>query len=257
MTIVSPSATIGEGTTLGHFCVVEEGVVVGRNCRIGHHVVLRAGSTIGDHVRIGDHATLGKHPMRASNTALKQSTCLGPLTVGHQCLIGTGVILYAGCSLEQCVMVADLATIRENVSVGEHTIVGRGAAIENACTIGSYCKLETNCYITAYSRLEDRVFVAPGVLTANDNFVGRTRDRHKFFKGVTVRRGGRVGLGAIILPGREIGRDALVAAGSVLTRNPPAREIWAGVPGRYLRAVPENQLLEHQGWSDVPRGDDG
>ena len=40
-------------------------------------------------------------------------------------------------------MVADLATIRENVSVGEHTIVGRGAAIENACTIGSYCKLET------------------------------------------------------------------------------------------------------------------
>ena len=78
--------------------------------------------------------------------------------------------------------------------------------------IGRYCKLETESYITAYSTLEDRVFVAPGVVTTNDNFVGRTKERFEHFKGVTVRRGGRIGAGATVLPGKDVGEDALVAA---------------------------------------------
>ncbi len=254
MTVIPPSASIGAFTTFGQFCVVEDDVNVGRNCRIGHHVVLRAGTRIGDGVAVGDHASLGKRPMRASNTALEKRGVAEPLIVEDGCQIGTGVVLYAGCRLGADVMVADLATIRERVSVGAHTIVGRGVAIENDCTVGRYCKLETNCYITAYSCLEDRVFVAPGVLTGNDNFIGRTKERHKHFKGVTVRRGGRIGLGAIVLPGRTVERDALVAAGSVLTRDAPERQVWAGTPARFLRKVPEEQLLEQQGWSDVDDG---
>ena len=251
MTEVPSSASIDASATFGRFCVVEEDVTVGRNCRIGHHVVLRAGTLIGDGVTVGDHASLGKRPMRAGNTALAELSVSEPLVVADGCLVGTGVVLYAGCRLEEGVMVADLATIRERVSVGAHTIVGRGVAIENDCTVGRYCKLETNCYITAYSCLEDRVFVAPGVLTGNDNFIGRTRERHKHFKGVTVQRGGRIGLGAVVLPGRIVERDALVAAGSVLTRDAPERQIWACTPARLLREVPEEQLLEKQGWPDV------
>jgi len=49
--------------------------------------------------------------------------------------------------------------------------------VENQCSIGRFCKLETESYITAYSKLGDRVFIAPGVLTSNDNFVGRTEER--------------------------------------------------------------------------------
>lgn len=251
MTAIPSSARIGASTTFGQFCVVEEDVILGRDCGIGHHVVLRSGTRIGDGVTIGDHASLGKRPMRSANTALAKRSVAEPLVVADGCIVGTGVVLYAGCSLGEGVMVADLATIRERVSVGAHTIVGRGVAIENDCTVGRYCKLETNCYITAYSCLEDRVFVAPGVLTGNDNFIGRTHERHKHFKGVTVRRGGRIGLGAVVLPGRIVERDALVAAGSVLTRNAPERQIWAGTPARFLRKVPEEQLLEKQGWPDV------
>ena len=252
---ISPSASIGENTTLGHFCVVEDNVTLGRGCLIGHHVVLRAGTIVGDYTRIDDHATLGKTPMRASNTALKATPSHAPTRVGARCFIGAGAVLYVGCALEDHVLVADLASLREDVTVGAHTIIGRGVAVENACAIGRYCKLETNVYITAYSHLEDRVFVAPGVLTSNDNFVGRTKERRKYFKGVTVRRGGRIGVGAVVLPGKEIGPDALVAAGSVLTRDTPAHEIWAGVPAKPLRPVPKEQRLENQGWSDVPRKD--
>ncbi|HET6569022.1 MAG TPA: hypothetical protein VFG50_13740, partial [Rhodothermales bacterium] len=68
--IVSDSAHVGEGTTIGHFCVVEENVAIGQGCQIGHHVVLHAGTVVGDHVRIDDHTTIGKQPMRAPNSAV-------------------------------------------------------------------------------------------------------------------------------------------------------------------------------------------
>jgi len=122
--------------------------------------------------------------------------------------------------------------------------------VENQCRIGRHCKLETESYITAYSTLEDRVFVAPGVVTSNDNFVGRTKERFAHFKGVTVRRGARLGAGATVLPGKEVGEDALVAAGAVLTHDAPPRRIVAGVPARDVRPVAADQLLENQGWQE-------
>jgi UDP-2-acetamido-3-amino-2,3-dideoxy-glucuronate N-acetyltransferase len=136
------------------------------------------------------------------------------------------------------------------VTVGDRTIVGRGVTVENHCEIGRYCKLESECYITAYSKLGDRVFVAPGVSTSNDNFIGRTKERFKHFKGVTVERGGRIGTGAVILPGKTVGADALVAAGAVLTTDAPARKVVLGCPAKPIRDVPEEQLLENQGWED-------
>ena len=253
--VISPRASVGPDTTIGQFCVIEDDVVIGRNCRIGHHVVLRGGTVVGDEVWISDRASLGQQPMRASNSTLPETTGRTPARIGAWCRIGVGAILYAGCTLAENVFVADLATIREGVTVGARTIVGRGVAIENACSIGQYCKLETNAYITAYSHLEDRAFVAPGVLTSNDNFAGRTPDRHKYYKGVTVRRGGRLGVGAVVLPGREIGADAFVAGGAVLTHDATPGDLWAGVPARIIRRVPTEQLLENQGWSDISTDD--
>ena len=243
---IAPDIDVGEGTSFGEYCVIEEGVRLGKQCQIGHHVVIRTGTTVGDYVQIGDQSVLGKSPMRAANSALPPGGSQPPLEVGNHCLIGAGVVLYVGCTLAERVMVADLATVREAVSIGARTIVGRGVAVENACTIGANVKLETNAYITAYSTLEDSVFVAPGVLTSNDNFAGRTKDRHKYYKGVIARRGARIGVGAVILPGKEIGEDALIAGGSVVTRNVPARQVWARNPARYFMKVPTNQLLENQ-----------
>lgn len=250
---LDPTASVGEGTRWGEFCVVGPGVQVGPGCEIGHNVVLAAGTVIGASVRIDDGAVIGKLPMRAANTAVTKDVQLPPARIGDGCIIGTHAVVYRGAALGQKVLVADLSTIRENVTVGDFTIVGRGVAIENFCTIGRYCKLETNVYITAYSEVGDRVFVAPGVLTSNDNFVGRTEERFKHFKGVTVGRGGRIGVGAVILPGKNVGDDALVAAGAVLTADAPAKTIVAGVPAKKFRAVPPEQLLEAQNWPDVKK----
>jgi len=248
---IDHSAVLGEGTTHGEGCVFGAGVRVGKGCRIGHHVVIHPDTVVGDNVRVDDHAVLGKLPMKAANSATTREQQLPPLAVGELSIVGTGVVLYRGASIDAKVLMADLCTVRENVTIGRGTIVGRGVTVENFCTVGRYCKLESECYITAYSTLEDRVFVAPGVVTSNDNFVGRTAERFKHFKGVTVRRGGRIGAGAILLPGITVGEDGLVAAGSLVTRDVPPRTIVRGAPARPWREVPPEQLLENQGWVDA------
>jgi acetyltransferase-like isoleucine patch superfamily enzyme len=247
---VHPSASLGADVRMGEGCVIGANVRVGSGCRIGNLVVIHPDTVIGNDVRIDDHATLGKLPMKAANSATTKEQELPPLTIGDTCIVGTGVVLYRGAAVDARVLMADLCTVRENVTIGRGTIVGRGVTVENFCSVGRYCKLESECYITAYSTLEDRVFVAPGVVTSNDNFVGRTAERFKHFKGVTVRRGGRIGAGSVLLPGVTVGEDALVAAGSVVTRDVPPRMIVMGQPAREWRAVPVAQLLENQGWTD-------
>ena len=245
---IAKSAKLGKGTKVGEFSVIGAKVKIGAGCLIGNGVVIHEGSEIGSNARIDDNTVIGKQPMRAANSAVTKEQELPPAKIGDNCIIGTSVVIYAGSVLGNKVLVADLSTVRENVTVGDFTIVGRGVAIENFCKIGSYCKLETNVYITAYSELEDRVFVAPCVATSNDNFVGRTKERFKHFKGVTVKKGGRIGVNATILPGKVIAEDTLVAAGALVTRDTPARKIVAGVPAKELREVPKEQLLENQEW---------
>ncbi len=244
--VIASSARVAPSATLGEFCVVADGAVVGDGCRIGHHVLIHPGVRIGSNVRIDDHAVIGKQPMKAANSATTHLQEFEPTRIGDNCIIGTGTVIYTGALIGDKVLVADLSTIRENVTVGEGTIIGRGVAIENFCSVGAFCKLETNVYLTAYSTVEDRCFIAPCVATSNDNFIGRTKERFKHFKGMVLKKGARIGVNATILPGRTIGEDALVAAGAVVTRDVPPGAIHAGVPAKRFRDVPKDQLLENQ-----------
>lgn len=243
---ISPDARIAHDVVMGDNVVIEANVTVGDGCVLGHNVVIRAGSRLGCHVMVGDNTVIGRHPMHSVRSGIPLVTDEQPCDISDDVQIGCGCILYAGASIGGRVMIADLATVREAVTIGEETIVGRGVAIENRCTIGKRCKLETNAYITAYSRLEDDVFVAPMVATSNDNYMARGTERFKHFKGVTVKRGGRIGVNATILPGRTVDEQGVVAAGSVVTHDVPARSIVAGNPARLFRDVPEDQLLENQ-----------
>jgi acetyltransferase-like isoleucine patch superfamily enzyme len=243
---ISEKAEIGDNVNLGRFVVIEDEVSIGNNCLIGHNVIIHGGSKIGNNVRIDDNSVIGKQPMRSVNSIFKDEKEFPPSVIGNGCLIGAGAIVYCGCEIGENTLVADLATVRENVTIGSKTIIGRGVAIENFCKVGSNCKIETNAYLTAYSEVEDNVFIGPGVVTSNDNFAARSKERYKHFKGITVKKGGRIGAHATILPGKIINKDGFVAAGSVVTKDVDKETIVAGSPAKELRKVPEEQLLRNQ-----------
>jgi len=126
-------------------------------------------------------------------------------------------------------------------------VIGRGVCIENDVEIGAFTKIQTNAYITAETVLEEHVFIAPGVVTTNDNFMGRTERRHALKRGPTVRRGARVGGAVVLLPGIEVGEEAFIGAGAVVIADVPPRTVVVGVPARVLRDVPQDELLDAEG----------
>jgi UDP-2-acetamido-3-amino-2,3-dideoxy-glucuronate N-acetyltransferase len=243
---VHPTAQLPDDIEVGHFTVIEPGVTLGEGAVIGHHAVIHEGVTIGPRCQIDDHAVIGKQPLRAARSATTEARTQPPSFIGHDVLVGTGAVIYAGARIGSHVLVADYATVREEVTVGDGTIVGRGVAIENGTTVGARCKLETNAYITAYSTIEDDVFVAPGVLTSNDRFLGRTEERFEHFAGPIVRRGARLGVGAVLLPATEVPAETVIGAGAVLTRNAEEGRIHVGVPARPVGPVPEEQRLSSE-----------
>jgi acetyltransferase-like isoleucine patch superfamily enzyme len=154
-------------------------------------------------------------------------------------------VIYKGASISDGVFIGDMASVREDVSIDEETIIGKGVSVENKTIIGKRVKIETEAYITAMSTIEDYVFIAPQVTFTNDNFLGRTQERFEKFSGPMIKKGARIGAGAVLLPGVVIGEDTLVAAGSVVTKNLEPKKIYAGVPAKYFRDVPKDQLLEN------------
>lgn len=246
MNYISDKAKLGNNVKLGKFVVIDDNVVIGDNCIIANNVVIHEGSIIGSNVRIDDNTVIGKLPMRSVNSIFKDEEKLPPCQISNECLIGAGVIIYAGCQIGEKTLIADLAVVRENVSIGQKTIIGKGATIENYCTVGSNCKIQTNVYLTAYSNVEDSVFIAPCVVTSNDNYAARSKERFNHFKGITIKKGGRVGAGTVVLPGKTIHEDGFAAAGSVVTKDVERAKIVLGNPARVFKDVPEDQLLKNQ-----------
>jgi len=204
--------------------------------------VVYPGTVLGEGVRVLENAVVGKQPTLSPRSTARRED-LPPAVVGDGTIVSTGAVLFAGTTIGARVILGDQSCVRERVTIGEDVVLGRGALVENDTTIGALTKIQAHAYITAYSTLEDNVFVAPCVVTTNDNFMGRTERRHELIKGPTIRRGARIGGGAILCPGVEVGEEAFVGAGAVVTKDVPPRMIVVGNPARVLREVPEDELL--------------
>jgi len=200
---------------------------------------------LGDGVKVLEGAVVGKQPTLSPRSTAKREP-LAPAEIGDGTIVSTGAIVFAGTKVGARVILGDQSCVRERVDVGDDVVLGRGSLIENDTRVGARTKIQAEAYITAYSELEEDVFIAPCVVTTNDNFMGRTERRHELMRGPTIRRGARVGGGAIICPGIEVGEEAFVGAGAVVTKDVPPRPVVVGTPARVLREVPPDELLENQ-----------
>jgi acetyltransferase-like isoleucine patch superfamily enzyme len=163
--------------------------------------------------------------------------------IGRGATICCGAVVYAGAQVGAGAIIGDQSQVRERATIGERTVVGRGSAVEFGARVGARVSIQTNVYVTALTVVEDDVFIGPGVVTTNDDTMGR-HDRGEPLRGPCLRRACRVGGGAVLVPGVEVGEEAFVAAGAVVTADVPARAVVMGVPARVVREVPESDLIE-------------
>jgi acetyltransferase-like isoleucine patch superfamily enzyme len=212
------------------------------NVEVAPSATVYPGTVIGDGCKILDGAVVGKQPTLSPRSTAKREE-LPPLELGSGTIVSTGAIVFAGSTIGARVIVGDQACVRERVTIDDDVVIGRGSLVENDTTIGTLTKIQADAYITAYSTLEDNVFIAPCVVTTNDNFMGRTDRRHALVKGPTIRRGARIGGGAILCPAVEVGEEAFVGAGAVVVGDVPPRVVVVGNPARVLREVPDDELL--------------
>jgi UDP-2-acetamido-3-amino-2,3-dideoxy-glucuronate N-acetyltransferase len=209
---------------------------------IAETAIVYPGTIVPDDCTILDYAVVGKQPTLSPRSTAKQEQ-LPPLELGPGTVVSTGAIVFAGTRIGARVIVGDQACVRERCGLGDDVVVGRGSLVENDTTVGARTKIQAMVYVTAYTTVEEDVFLAPCVQTSNDNFMGRTERRHDLRKGPTIRRGARVGAGAVLCPAVEIGAEAFVGAGAVVVKDVPPRVVVVGNPARVLRDVPPDELL--------------
>jgi acetyltransferase-like isoleucine patch superfamily enzyme len=204
------------------------------------------GTVLGDDVRVLEYAVVGKQPSLAASSTAKREP-LPPARIGPGTVVSSGAIVFAGSDVGANCIVGDQSCIRERVTLGDDCVLGRGSLIENDTTVGAGTRIQAGAYITAYSTLEEDVFVAPCVVTTNDDFMGRTEKRKELMRGPTIRRSARVGGGAVLCPGVEIGEEAFVGAGAVVTKDVPPGVVVVGSPARVLRDVRPEELRKNGG----------
>ena len=225
--VLSPTASVGGGVRFGANVVVHDGVVIGDGCTIL------------------DGAVLGKAPSLARRSPAPRSD-FEPLVLEDGVTICTQAIVFAGATIGAGAIVGDQAYVRERTTIGPETVIGRASGVDNDVAVGARVRIQSQVYLTARSVVEDDVFVGPCAMTTNDDHMGR-HSKDFQLRGATLRRACRVGGGAVLLPGVEIGEEAFVAAGAVVTSDVPARKVVMGVPARTVRDVPAEDLIER--WS--------
>ena len=155
------------------------------------------------------------------------------LSIGPHAIIRSFSVIYAGSRIGAHLETGHGAVIREENRIGDDFSIWNNSTVDYGCVIGSRVRVHTGVYIAQFTVIEDDVFLAPGVMIAND--------RHPIcrdcMRGPTIKRAARVGINATLLPEIVVGEAALVGAGAVVTRDVPARAVVVGNPARVIGTV--------------------
>jgi acetyltransferase-like isoleucine patch superfamily enzyme len=169
--------------------------------------------------------------------------------LGIKARLRSGTIIYAGCKIGDYLETGHCVIIREENEIGNNVSVWGNSVIDYGCKIGNNVKIHTNCYVAQYTVLEDDVFLAPGVIIANDLHPG-CKFSKKCMRGPTIKEGAQIGVNSTIFPYITIGERTLVGGGSVVTRDLPAESVAYGNPARVIKSIYELKCT--RGFIDRP-----
>lgn len=162
---------------------------------------------------------------------------------GENVRLGYGVIIEKDCEIGDNTFIGHHTVLRPRTKIGKNCVIGHLTVFEGECQIGDRVLIHAQCNITKDVLIEDDVFIAAFFCGANTRRIKHGRDYELVITGYTIRRAVRIGIGVLLLPGVEIGENAQIGVGSIVTKSVPPREIWFGCPAKKRKDVPEDELL--------------
>jgi len=231
---IGKRAFIDSTASIGNNVVIGDGVQLGRNVVIKDNVVIKKNAMIEDNATIGyDHLTKKKKIYEEY-----------PTIIGENALIRTNTVIYKTCKIGKNTWVNHNTILRENTEVGHDSTIGNLVMCEGYTKIGNQVAIHSQSGLGGNMIIEDKVFIATNVVTANGRRPTYLRNMPAIKdKGPIIRYGARIGISVILLPEIEIGREALVASGALVTRDVPPFSIVMGFPAKVVGTVPEEERL--------------
>nr|WP_297705279.1 N-acetyltransferase [uncultured Butyrivibrio sp.] len=229
MNCVIGEVSVGDNVTLGHNCIIEDGVIIGDNAYIDSNVIIRRGVKIGNDAFVGANCIIGEYLM---DFCIDRQIHDHSLVIGDNSLIRSGSIIYSDSFIGDNFQTGHQVTIREDSKIGNNVSVGTLSDIQGNCRIGNYVRLHSNVHIGQLSVIDDFVWIYPYVILTND-----PTPPSESFKGVHVCSFAVIATSALIMPGLEIGQDALVAGGAIVTKSVSPYQVVAGNPAKPISDV--------------------
>jgi len=233
-TAIVRTTDIGQSARILEYAVVREGAVIGNDVVIHPFVVVEPGVVLGDGVEVFPGAYIGKEPKGAGALA-RLPVFERRAVIGANTSIGPHALIYYDVEIGENTLIGDGASIREQCRIGAMVIVGRHVTINYNVKVGSGTKIMDHSWLAGNMVVEDEVFISGGVLTANDNDLGRLEYKAERVQGPTIRKRAAIGVGASLLPAAVIGEGAVVGAGALVTRDVAPYTLVMGVPAKHVR----------------------
>jgi acetyltransferase-like isoleucine patch superfamily enzyme len=214
---------------------------IGRNVRFEYECRVYGASVIEDGCFVGNACVLG-HPRRANLLkAAAQKDVLSAFdelsagcVLGSNTVVRSGAVIYEATRLAESVETGHGVLIREDVEIGKNSRLGSGSIIDGRVTVGSSVNIQSGVYLPPGTVVGHRVFLGPCVTVTNDLY-----PPSPLVSGVTIEDDAVVGARAVLIAGVKVGRRAVVAAGSVVTKDVPESVVVAGVPATKIRSREE------------------
>ncbi len=155
----------------------------------------------------------------------------GIVDVGENAQIRSGTVIYSEVRIGKNFRTGHNVLVRENTVIGDYVLVGTNSVIDGDCQIGDEVSIQTNVYVTKGTIVESGAFFGPCSATLNDKYMRYGAD----LKAPIIKKGARIGANSTILPGIVIGENAVVGAGSVVTKDVKPGDVVVGNPARSLK----------------------
>ena len=194
-------------------------------------VRIYAGVELGDGTLLEPPAVIGMPPRGHKEGEVG-------LSIGSHGMIRPFTTIYAGSRIGDNFQTGQGVSIREDNLIGDNVSIGTNTTLEFGNRIGNRVRIHTGCFLEMVT-IEDDVFVGPNVVFTDDPHPMNCPKYKECKGGATVRRLARIGANSTILPGTVIGENALIGAGSVVTRDVPNNAVAVGNPARIIKYVDE------------------